>query len=150
MNRMDSLNETPSRRRYDSRKRPLAVAVLDFSIHNALGNSKMHGVCYMGLGRCVAYSFKKGPEGWPEGMPNRPHTRAPSRVWLFPAAPGVNRKYILHGDGRVGVELKELMIPGGLVSGQPKDPRRPEIHKTRLCCTRRPPSPQDQHPNRIM
>ena len=62
----------------------------------------------------------KRPEGWPEGMPNRPHTRAPSRVWLFPAAPGVNRKYILHGDGRVGVELKELMIPGGLVSGQPK------------------------------
>ena len=30
----------------------------------------------------------KSPEGWPEGMPNRPHTRAPSRVWLLPVAPG--------------------------------------------------------------
>ena len=50
--RMDYLNETPSRRRHDSRKRPLAVAVLTISIHNALGDSKMHGVCYMGLGGC--------------------------------------------------------------------------------------------------
>ena len=42
-------------------------------------------------------------------MPNRPHTRAPSRVWLFPAAPRVHMKFCMGWPGRVGVELKELV-----------------------------------------